>query len=335
MVARPGFFSPKAREPSWNAESSGAQMPGPFGAGPAPRWAGAPADRGRSGRSPLGGGARDGEGAEESRVLTGRGGLDEEVAGDERVAVRVQGGADRREEGLRCGQDAPDEDGLGVEEAGDGAQGLSESGARQPEEFEGFGLPVDRRAEQLAKASGGVDDVTVALKALLDWEPVATGSKDVVHASIVDPAAAAACWDAGVGAPVALEVGGKIDSREPGPLALRGTVSALADDPRGGRTAAVRSGGLTLIVTTRRNQYTEYAQFERLGIDITAADVVVKIGYLEPDLYEAQRGWLMALTPGGVDQDLLRLGHEKIERPMFPFDPGMDPGELPLRVVVP
>lgn len=184
--------------------------------------------------------------------------------------------------------------------------------------------------------AGGADDVTVALKALLDWEPVATASKDVVHASIVDPVAAAACWSAGVGAQVALEVGGKIDSREPGPLALRGTVRALAEDPRGGRTAAVRSGGLTLILTTRRNQYTEYSQFERLGIDITAADlVVVKIGYLEPDLYEAQRDWLMALTPGGVDQDLLRLGHEKIERPMFPFDPGMDPGELPMRVVVP
>lgn len=184
--------------------------------------------------------------------------------------------------------------------------------------------------------AGGADDVTVALRALLDWEPVITGSKEVVHASIVDPAAVAACREAGLGSQVALEVGGKIDSREPGPVALRGTVRALVDDPRGGPTAAVRAGGLTLILTTMRNQYTEYAQFERLGIDITGADVVVvKIGYLEPDLYEAQRDWLMALTPGGVDQDLLRLGHAKIDRPMYPFDPGMDPGELPLRVVVP
>jgi hypothetical protein len=33
--------------------------------------------------------------------------------------------------------------------------------------------------------------------------------------------------------------------------------------------------------------------------------------------------WLLALTPGGVDQDLLRLGHRGIQRPMFPFDPDM------------
>lgn len=30
--------------------------------------------------------------------------------------------------------------------------------------------------------------------------------------------------------------------------------------------------------------------------------------------------WLMALTPGGVDQDLLRLGHRHLQSPMTPFD---------------
>ena len=28
----------------------------------------------------------------------------------------------------------------------------------------------------------------------------------------------------------------------------------------------------------------------------------------------------MALTPGGVDQDLYRLDYKRIERPMFPVD---------------
>ena len=28
----------------------------------------------------------------------------------------------------------------------------------------------------------------------------------------------------------------------------------------------------------------------------------------------------MALTPGAVDQDLPRLGHHKIVRPLYPFD---------------
>jgi len=32
------------------------------------------------------------------------------------------------------------------------------------------------------------------------------------------------------------------------------------------------------------------------------------------------KDWMLALTPGGVDQDLERLGHHRIRRPMWPFD---------------
>jgi hypothetical protein len=32
------------------------------------------------------------------------------------------------------------------------------------------------------------------------------------------------------------------------------------------------------------------------------------------------KGWTLALTPGPVDQDLERLGHSRIVRPMFPYD---------------
>lgn len=184
--------------------------------------------------------------------------------------------------------------------------------------------------------AGGADDVTVALHSLLQWPPVQNASLSVIHASIVDPDAVARCWEAGVGAQLQVEVGGHIDTRAPGPQLIDATVSALVDDPQGGHTAALVTGGLTLIVTTRRNQYTEHEQFARLGLDVRNADVVVvKIGYLEPDLYDAQADWLMALTPGGVDQDLLRLGHQHIDRPMYPFDPSMDPGPLRARVVVP
>ncbi|WP_312349361.1 M81 family metallopeptidase [Actinomyces sp.] len=184
--------------------------------------------------------------------------------------------------------------------------------------------------------AGGADDVTVALGALLRWAPVRDAALDVIHASIYDPAAAEVCWEAGVGAQVELEIGGHVDSRAPGPQSVTATVAALCDDPRGGHTAAVRTGGLTIVVTEHRNQYTQFEQFERLGLDPRTADVVVvKIGYLEPDLYEAQSDWMMALTPGGVDQDLVRLGHHHIHRPMFPFDPDMPDPHLEAEVVIP
>jgi microcystin degradation protein MlrC len=59
----------------------------------------------------------------------------------------------------------------------------------------------------------------------------------------------------------------------------------------------------------------------------------VKIGYLEPELYAMQKGWMMALTPGGVDQDLARLQYKRIERPMFPVDKDMSDPDLKAKLV--
>lgn len=184
--------------------------------------------------------------------------------------------------------------------------------------------------------AGGADDVTVALAALLQWQPVLDGSLNVLYASIFDPASATTCWNSGVGAEVELELGGHVDTRDPGPIAVHGTVLATCDDPRGGHTALIKVRGLRVIVTQHRNQYTTFEQFARLGLDPRAEDVVVvKIGYLEPDLYAAHKDWMMALTPGGVDQDLIRLGHHMISRPMFPFDPDMADPDLAGRVCLP
>jgi microcystin degradation protein MlrC len=41
----------------------------------------------------------------------------------------------------------------------------------------------------------------------------------------------------------------------------------------------------------------------------------------------------MALTPGGVDQDLERLTYKRIQRPMFPFDKTMKDPDLRARMV--
>ena len=102
-------------------------------------------------------------------------------------------------------------------------------------------------------------------------------------------------------------------------------MQALAEDPRGGAVALLRHGRVGLIVTSRRDQYATLDKFRLLGIEPHEVPVVVvKIGYLEPELYEAAADWLMALTPGGVDQDLVRLGHRRLQRPMIPFDADAD-----------
>jgi microcystin degradation protein MlrC len=80
----------------------------------------------------------------------------------------------------------------------------------------------------------------------------------------------------------------------------------------------VRVGSVHIIVTQKRKPYHREIDFTRLGLDLRSTDiVVVKIGYLQPELYAMRADWIMALTPGGVDQNLERLPYKKYSA-MFP-----------------
>lgn len=169
--------------------------------------------------------------------------------------------------------------------------------------------------------AGGAGDTSWTLDALLRMPAITESELTTIYAAIVDSSVTATAIEAGVGTTVSVKVGGKIDSGPCGPVPL--TAEVVAVDPVGG-VAVLGIGGLRVIVTTRRKPYHLESDFTDLGLAPRDTDlVIVKIGYLEPELYAMAADWLLALTPGGVNQDLLRLGHHHIDRPMFPFDPEM------------
>jgi microcystin degradation protein MlrC len=185
--------------------------------------------------------------------------------------------------------------------------------------------------------AGGADDTTGCLAALAARPEIREGAISALLVSTVDPGTADRAAQLGVGGRGEVSVGGRIDARDPGPVPLQVEVEALDDSPAtslaavlrvlderaadGAAPSEVRPTGLQVVVTSRRAQFSTTAMFERLGLTMTGPDiVVVKMGYLEPDQHAAAADWMMALTPGGVDQDLVRLGHHRIARPMLPFD---------------
>ena len=96
----------------------------------------------------------------------------------------------------------------------------------------------------------------------------------------------------------------------------------------------VKTGSVNVIVTSKRKPYHYEKDFTDLDLNPRDTDiVVVKIGYLVPELYDMRGDWLMALTPGGVDQDLKRLDYKRIKRPMFPLDPEMSEPNLSARLI--
>lgn len=177
--------------------------------------------------------------------------------------------------------------------------------------------------------AGGAGDVPGMLARLLAREEFAGGGRTAIVAGLLDPAAVARCAAAGAGAEVDLAVGGRIEPLHGPPVPVRGRVLRLADDPAGGAVAVLAAGGVRLVLTSRRRPFHLVGDLTGLGLDPYGADVVVvKIGYLEPELRRLARGWMIALTPGGVDQDLPRLGHRRLARPLYPFDPDMPEPDL-------
>jgi microcystin degradation protein MlrC len=183
--------------------------------------------------------------------------------------------------------------------------------------------------------AGGAGDVTWTLTELLKRPEFAKENpgKKLLYASIPGPKLVAAAKKAGVGGRVAERVGAVVDARYAGPVMLRGEVLSIVDDPENAEVA-LKVGNMTIIVTEKRKGYHFESNFARHGIDPRQSDIVmVKMGYLVPDWYNMQRGWMMALTRGGVDQDLKALPYKRIQRPMFPLDEFTSEPDLRARVI--
>ncbi len=184
--------------------------------------------------------------------------------------------------------------------------------------------------------AGGAGDVTWTLTRILERPDFRSpDGPSLIYASIPGPALVEQAVDVGVGGQVDAVAGGIVDNRYAPPVRLRGVVEAIEHgDPAAETEVVVRVGSVRAIITKSRKPYHFEADFTRLGLDPRGSDIlVVKIGYLVPELYDIRGDWLMALTPGGVDQDLHRLPYGRINRPMFPLDPDMPDPDLSARMI--
>ena len=157
----------------------------------------------------------------------------------------------------------------------------------------------------------------------------------MIYASIPGPKLVEEALKVGVGGQVSAPVGAEIDDRYAPPLELTGEVTAIKHgDVHAETEVVVKVDNAYIIVTKKRKPYHRKSDFTNLGLTPSETDIiVVKIGYLVPELYNMRGDWIMMLTPGGVDQDLERLGHKKIIRPMFPYDKDMERPDLSARLI--
>ncbi|NEJ70067.1 microcystin degradation protein MlrC [Rhizobium phaseoli] len=164
---------------------------------------------------------------------------------------------------------------------------------------------------------GGVGDRADVLAEL-----IGRGAAGVVFAGITDKAATEACYAAGVGAELDLSVGASLDSEGSKPVNARFIVEFLHETAEpADRQAVVSIDGIDLVLSAKRRPYHNIADFTRLGLDPHKARIiVVKSGYLSPELAPIANPSLMALSTGVVDQFVERLPRLRKQHPTYPFD---------------
>jgi microcystin degradation protein MlrC len=156
--------------------------------------------------------------------------------------------------------------------------------------------------------------------------------------TLYDPEAVRACVAAGVGATVALDVGGKIDDLHGRPIRVTGRVRVLSDgrfeDPTpthggfrffdGGTTAVLETeDDHTLVLTSRRVGNTSLEQMYSVGVKPERKAIVVAKGVVSPRAaYERIAAEIVLVnTPGVTTADLSFFEYRRRRRPLYPFEP--------------
>jgi microcystin degradation protein MlrC len=165
--------------------------------------------------------------------------------------------------------------------------------------------------------AGGVGDRADALRLL-----IAAKATGCIVAGIADAAAVAACFAAGQGAQLPLSIGGSLHPAGSQPVQATARVEGVAKAYNAwGRQALVNIDGIQVVLSEKRRPYHDLADFQRLGLDPRDARVlVVKSGYLSPELAPLANPCLMALSEGVVDQHIERLVRARKAMPTYPFD---------------
>lgn len=185
---------------------------------------------------------------------------------------------------------------------------------------------------------GAAGDSIATLAALLHAE-----RQERSFVPVVDPAAAAACHAAGVGAAVTCTLGHQLDPRWGEPITVTGRVATLTDgrfryqggiydnvEGNLGPTAVLAIDGIQVLITTYGTYDWRDEQYRSVGLDpATAKFVVAK----NPMNYRLAYGGLSRAvfildTLGPTPPTIRHARFTQLQRPYFPLDleiPGLQP----------
>ncbi len=151
------------------------------------------------------------------------------------------------------------------------------------------------------------------------------GAKNVLIAGIMDACACDRCYDAELGDTLTLTIGGSLSPESEsatvtGKLIHKGDILSYQYN-NAGPSATLDCGDYTVVITKNRAALCRPDIFQSIDLDYKKFSiVVVKLGYLFPELAQEAERAILAFTPGASTERLEDMHLKRIRRPMFPLD---------------
>ncbi len=182
-----------------------------------------------------------------------------------------------------------------------------------------------------ATSSGASGDSNAILKGLFEY-----GYKGRALLPIVDPPAVEAAFNAGVGATIAIPIGGAIDNARFSPVTCKVYVKLLTDGAyttgtgtpgHAGNTAVLTTNTYSIMATTRPVSIMDRRVFEARGLDPRDFDLVVckSPNGFRVHYEEIATRIVPVDAPGSTSANLKSLPYTQCQRPMFPLDDRVQP----------
>ena len=196
------------------------------------------------------------------------------------------------------------------------------------------GMPVVM-ADPADNAGGGApSDNTTILRRMIERRV-----DNAALAPIWDPIAVRLCFDAGLGGTLPLRLGGKIGPASGQPVDARVAVIGLARDAWQsfgptqvplGDCAAVRLGGIEVVLISNRTQALGLELFRNVGIEPTAKKLVVlkSTNHFMGNFGPIAKEVLYVESDGPLRRDYRKIPYTKVQRPIWPLDEHATPGLL-------
>ena len=173
--------------------------------------------------------------------------------------------------------------------------------------------------------AGSSQDVTNFLKTIISDRRLVGLDPPLCYQAIYDPVFCSKAIEAGAGNNVTCDLGASFDRVTSTPVHVDGLVKAVSLGWEGAQDTdmvLVDVNGVDVVVTSRHVGCYDPEMMKALGVSPDELKaIVVKLGYLEPEIRAVARRSIMVLTDGSSNEIFTRLPYRNLQRPIYPLDP--------------